>query len=137
DRLVNDVSKLSDFWNKQKELMEQVFDDMPYQPPMKNKQVIETILGVTQPEEIEIGNPNISSNKGGVGGKKRLISLKDKEIAKSQKTNLRRCNYCEEYVNHDSRNCPVKKKDQEDQRKKSEEQKKRTRSQASTSGPKD
>ncbi|GKC86830.1 FAR1-related sequence 5-like protein, partial [Tanacetum coccineum] len=111
DRLVNDVSKLSDFRNKQKELMEQ---------------------------EIEIGNPNISSNKGGVGGKKRLISLKDKAIAKSQKTNLRRCNYCEEYVNHDSCNCPVKKKDQEDQRKKSEEQKKRTRShQSSTSGPKD
>ncbi|GKB16560.1 FAR1-related sequence 5-like protein [Tanacetum coccineum] len=141
DRLVNDVSKLSLFRDKQKELMEQVFDDMPYQPPMKNKQVIETILGVTQPDEIEIGNPNISSNKGGIGGKKRLISLKDKAIAKAQKTNLRRCNYCEQLANHDSRNCPVKKKDEEDQRKKLEAQEKSEANkkrganhQASTSG---
>ncbi|GJX93242.1 hypothetical protein Tco_0347828 [Tanacetum coccineum] len=41
--------------NMQKELMEQVFIDMPYQPPMKNKQVIETILDVTQCEDIAIG----------------------------------------------------------------------------------
>nr|GEY71764.1 hypothetical protein [Tanacetum cinerariifolium] len=63
----DDVKLRSDFQDKQKELMDQVFDDMPYQPPMKNKQVIETILGVTQPDEIKIGNPNISSNKGGIG----------------------------------------------------------------------
>nr|GEZ95881.1 hypothetical protein [Tanacetum cinerariifolium] len=108
----------------QKELMDQVFDDMPYQPPMKNKQVIETILGVTQPDEIKNGNPNISSNKGGIDGTKMLISLKDKAIAKAQKTNLRRCNYCEQLANHDGRNCPVKKKDEEDQQKKLKAQKK-------------
>nr|GEV75824.1 protein FAR1-related sequence 5-like [Tanacetum cinerariifolium] len=69
-------------------------------------------------------NPNISSNKGGIGGKKRLISLKDKAIAKAQKTNLRRCNYCEQLANHDIHNCPIKKKDEEDQQKKLEAQKK-------------
>ncbi|GJY17763.1 hypothetical protein Tco_0389254 [Tanacetum coccineum] len=98
-------------FNKQKELMEQVFIDMPYQPPMKNKQVIEIILGVTQPEDIAIGNPNISSNKsGGVG----------------------------EFDGHDGRNCPMKKQDLENQRKKLEALKKsEANHQTSTSGSKD
>ncbi|GKC80782.1 hypothetical protein Tco_1131556 [Tanacetum coccineum] len=51
--------------------------------------------------------------EGRVGGKKRMISLKDQAIAKSKK-NARRCNYCGEYEIHDSRNCPVKKEDEED-----------------------
>ena len=115
DRLVNDPSKLALFRDKQKELMEQVFIDMPYQLPMKNNEVIATLLGVTQPqpEEIVTGNPNICGNKGGIRGKKRLITLKNQAISKSQKPNGRRCNYCEEYVfDHDSRNCPKKKEDQ-------------------------
>nr|GEY81696.1 hypothetical protein [Tanacetum cinerariifolium] len=87
------------------------------EPPMKNKEVIGTILDVIQPEMIAIYNPNFSFKKGGVGGKKRMIILKDQEIATSQKTNARRCYYCGEYGTHDSRNCPVKKKKLEAQKK--------------------
>ncbi|GKC57290.1 hypothetical protein Tco_1084888, partial [Tanacetum coccineum] len=65
------------------------------------------------PEEVTIHLPNGIRNKG-TGRDKRYVSKS--EIASTQSSKPKRlCRNCRKYVHHDSRNCPDKKKSQDNE----------------------
>ena len=72
-----------------------------------NTHVVEKLIGVAIPDEVEIQVPDWHNNKGG-RSKKRLISEAEKAILKSSKK-TRLCTGCGKYDPHNIRTCPVAK----------------------------
>lgn len=73
---------------------------------MTNKEVMESLLGVSEPSVVNFQVPKGIRNKG-CGSGKRLQSNRDKVIAKSLKPK-RLCKRCSEHASHDSGKCPTK-----------------------------
>ncbi|PNY00107.1 protein FAR1-related sequence 5-like [Trifolium pratense] len=65
---------------------------------------IQTFIGSNIPDQVEILPPKMSKTK---GSGKRIKGGKEKAIEQQQKR-PRHCNTCNQYVTHDSRNCPQK-----------------------------
>ncbi|KAJ9537546.1 hypothetical protein OSB04_030279 [Centaurea solstitialis] len=71
------------------------------------EKIMESLLGVSKPDIVDVGNPKDINNKGSGTGK-RLKSGKEKAIEKSKRL-------CGEYVFHDSRNCPSRAEEEEEE----------------------
>jgi hypothetical protein len=65
---------------------------------------VESFIGCDLPKEVEIHPPRSSKTK---GSGKRIKGGKEQAIEQQQKKAKRRCNTCQQYVYHDSRNCPT------------------------------
>ncbi|GKD34631.1 hypothetical protein Tco_1250140, partial [Tanacetum coccineum] len=64
DRLVHDLDKLHIYKEKMKELLNQAEIDVPTVSKVSSKAVMSAMLGVDEPEDVLIGNPNVSKVKG-------------------------------------------------------------------------
>ncbi|GKD85592.1 FAR1 DNA binding domain, zinc finger, SWIM-type, MULE transposase domain containing protein, partial [Tanacetum coccineum] len=64
DRLVHDLDKLHIYKDKMKELLNQAEIDVPTVMKVISKAVMSVMLGVDEPENVFIGNPNHSKVKG-------------------------------------------------------------------------
>ncbi|PWA52021.1 FAR1 DNA binding domain, Zinc finger, SWIM-type, MULE transposase domain, FHY3/FAR1 family [Artemisia annua] len=106
-RLVTDIQKLHIYKDDLDTLLEQVKIDIPTAPEMSKKELYAAALGVTEPVEVHIIAPECH-NKGSVSVKRHQTQA-EKAINQSKK-NPRKCNACGELAYHDSRNCPTKKK---------------------------
>ncbi|GJW13820.1 FAR1-related sequence 5-like protein [Tanacetum coccineum] len=93
--------------------LEKAKSDIPNPPVMNKNHMYASLLGVTEPEEVTIHLPNGIRNKG-TGRDKRYVSKS--EIASHNPHKPKRlCRNCRKYVHHDSRNCPDKKKSQDNE----------------------
>lgn len=110
DRMVNDFDSLRKFRDEMKEKMTTVENETKYAKPMKNKEVIESLMGVVQKENITILPPTQVSNKGSGRPKKRMKGKKEIAIEKAKKDG-RKCHKCNKFIpfgaseKHDKRNC--------------------------------
>ncbi|GKB88962.1 FAR1 DNA binding domain, zinc finger, SWIM-type, MULE transposase domain containing protein, partial [Tanacetum coccineum] len=67
DRLVHDLDKLHIYKDKMKELLNQVEINVPTVLKVSSKAVMSAMLGVDEPDNVLIGNPNLSKVKGNSG----------------------------------------------------------------------
>ncbi|CAA0838976.1 Unknown protein [Striga hermonthica] len=71
---------------------------------VEREERFESFVGISVPQDIRIQPPTQSKNK---GSGKRMKSMKEKSIEKSQKKR-RLCKTCGERVGHNARTCPKK-----------------------------
>ncbi|KAL4577455.1 hypothetical protein LXL04_013564 [Taraxacum kok-saghyz] len=90
----------------QKGLKSNVDEDTSGEEPMSNKEFIETVVGVSKRNDIQLRVPEGIRNK---VSKKRLISEKEKAIMNAKKGS-RKCGGCGVYVEHNARTCSNKQK---------------------------
>ncbi|KAJ9553283.1 hypothetical protein OSB04_017328 [Centaurea solstitialis] len=107
NRIYGDDDKLSLFWKRCDEVAPDIFShDNVVNKPAE----FERVLGVSKPDKIDVRAVEGISNKGSGTGK-RLTSSKERAIKNAQKK--RKCKSCGLSTNHDSRNCPSKKRNTE------------------------
>ncbi|GJW41729.1 FAR1 DNA binding domain, zinc finger, SWIM-type, MULE transposase domain containing protein [Tanacetum coccineum] len=101
DRLVHDLDKLHIYKDKMKELLNQAEIDVPTVPKVSSKAVMSAMLGVDEPENVLIGNPNVSKVKGtGCFSRMKLVAeVTAEELAK------RRTVLCGVMEGHNKRTC--------------------------------
>ncbi|PWA54299.1 zinc finger, SWIM-type, FHY3/FAR1 family [Artemisia annua] len=110
--LVTDIQKLHIYKDDLDTLLEQVKINIPNTPEMSKKELYAAALGVKEPETVNIVAPECRK-KGSVSLKRHQTHA---EIAMIQSNKPpRHCNYCDTYGYHDSRNCPKKKADLDEQ----------------------
>ncbi|KAJ9542468.1 hypothetical protein OSB04_028974 [Centaurea solstitialis] len=102
--VVNDIKKFETFVSKMKSLKTELEAAGCTVAQKGKEKIMESLLGVSKPDTIDVGNPKDINNKGSGTGK-RLKSGKEKAIEKRQKV-ARLCRLCGEYAFQDSRNCP-------------------------------
>ncbi|PWA55836.1 Zinc finger, SWIM-type [Artemisia annua] len=113
NRLVGDFDRLQLYRDDQDALLEKAKSDVPSPPDMNKNHLYASLLGVTEPEEVTIHLPTGIRNKG-TGRDKRYVSKSEIVSAQSNKP-MRMCRNCNKLGHHDSRNCPLKKKAQDNQ----------------------
>lgn len=106
--LSNDDDKLEEYVKQLVELKKEIDASMPSKILQNKDSLMESIVGVSKPDVIEIHNPTGIRNKG-CGTGKRLKSRVEKAINENTKPK-RLCRRCNEIGRHDSRNCPLKNK---------------------------
>ncbi|KAJ9537073.1 hypothetical protein OSB04_029806 [Centaurea solstitialis] len=112
--VVNDIKKFEAFVSKMKTLKTELEEAAGCTVAQKGKEkIMESLLGVSKPDIVAVGNPKDINNKGSGTGK-RLKSGKEKAIEKRQKV-ARLCRLCGEYAFHDSRNCPSRAEEEEEE----------------------
>ncbi|KAD4584221.1 hypothetical protein E3N88_21822 [Mikania micrantha] len=114
DRIRNDPERLALLDKEVEAIKEKIFQELPYSQINQTKNaIIQELVNVPEPSNIKYTiSPGIRNK--GCGTNRRLIGPWEKAIINSQKPK-RKCRYCNKMVNnHDSRNCPVKKKDMEE-----------------------
>ncbi|KAJ9543978.1 hypothetical protein OSB04_023685 [Centaurea solstitialis] len=105
--LKNDKQKLIEFVKKIQSMKDEIDEVIPYQTRLQKKnEIIRSFVGIDKPVEVTVHPPTGIRNKG-CGRGNRLIGAGEK-AAKKNERNKRKCRHCEEMVNHDSRNCPLK-----------------------------
>lgn len=105
--LRNDKKKLKEFADKIHSMKAEIDVNIPYKSSLEKKNdSIRNLIGVNQPERIDIQPPSGIRNKG-CGTGKRLIGAGEKAAKKNQKTK-RLCRNYQKIGYHDSRNCPLK-----------------------------
>ncbi|XP_024969726.1 uncharacterized protein LOC112509085 [Cynara cardunculus var. scolymus] len=106
--LKGNEEKLTAFLDNIRSWKSVVLSDVPKKLDFTNKyDVLQSLVGVPLPEKIDILPPQGIHNKG-CGTSKRLIGAGERAITKSKRPK-RPCRGCKELVNHDIRNCPVRK----------------------------
>ncbi|GJU75748.1 FAR1 DNA binding domain, zinc finger, SWIM-type, MULE transposase domain containing protein [Tanacetum coccineum] len=102
DRLVHDLDKLHIYKDKMKELLNQAEIDVPTVPKVSSKAVMSVMLGVDEPKNVLIGNPNLSKVKGTgcFSRMKHVAEVTAKELAKR-----RTCGLCGGKEGHNKRTC--------------------------------
>ncbi|KAJ9536489.1 hypothetical protein OSB04_un000326 [Centaurea solstitialis] len=70
----------------------------------RNNETIQELMGVSDPDDVNIFPPSRIRNKG-CGRGKRLVGVRDKAVEKAKKPK-RMCRTCQKEVSHDSRNRP-------------------------------
>ncbi|GJT82837.1 FAR1 DNA binding domain, zinc finger, SWIM-type, MULE transposase domain containing protein [Tanacetum coccineum] len=102
DRLVHDLDKLHIYKDKMKELLNQAEIDVPTVPKVSSKAVMSAMLGVDEPENVLIGNPNLSKVKGTgcFSRMKPIAEVTAKELGKR-----RTCSACGGKEGHNKRTC--------------------------------
>lgn len=107
DRSREDKQGLDFFRVQMKALKDGIYENVSpenYNPT--NGDVIGHLLGQVEDVDVSCSNPQGIRNKG-CGTNKRLIGPGEKVVAKKKKA-PRLCRTCGEYTDHDSRNCPLK-----------------------------
>ena len=105
--VVNDMEKLEGFVSKMVELKSNLEANGCSVSRCNTEEMMESLLGVSKSDNIDVRNPKPIRNKG-CGTGKRLKSGKEIAIEKIEKAK-RKCRLCKEWGNHDSRNFPSKK----------------------------
>ena len=107
DRVRNDRSLLESFvalltgWN------DELDDELPLKSAVeRKKETIQELLGVSVPDNPQLVAPGGIRNKGNGKGK-RLKRIREKAVEEAKKPK-RLCRTCNEWVRHDSRNCPMR-----------------------------
>ena len=111
NRLVGDFDRLQLYRDDQDALLKKAISDVPNSHVMNKNHLYASLLGVTEPEEVTIHLPTGIRNKG-TGRDKRYVSKSEIASAQSNKP-MRMCRNCNKLGYHDSRNCPLKKKAQD------------------------
>ncbi|KAJ9549060.1 hypothetical protein OSB04_021603 [Centaurea solstitialis] len=111
--VVNDIKKFEAFVSKMKSLKTELEAAGCTVAQKGKEKIMESLLGVSKPDIVDVGNPKDINNKGSGTGK-RLKSGKEKAIEKRQKV-ARLCRLCGEYAFHDSRNCPSRAEEEEEE----------------------
>ena len=83
--------------------------------PVDNENDMEDLIGKVSDQVVSIENPESVRTKG-CGKVRRIVGEGEINLEKSTKP-LRLCRSCGEYVNHDTRNCPLNKKNKKKQKK--------------------
>jgi len=104
--LSNDIEKMLSFKDKVNQIVEEFKKMDVVTAPKNKKDMIESLIGMSQPSEVVIQPPPGIRNKG-CGTGKRLISKRE-QITKDMLRPKRLCKCCKQMVHHDSRNCPQK-----------------------------
>ncbi|GKE41436.1 hypothetical protein Tco_1468720 [Tanacetum coccineum] len=110
DRLVYDLDKLHIYKDKMKELLNEAEIDVPTVPKVSSKAAMSAMLGIDEPENVLIGNPNLSKGKctGCFSRMKPVAKVTAEELAKR-----RICGLCGGKEGHNKRTCtnePVSRK---------------------------
>ncbi|GJV36314.1 hypothetical protein Tco_1408791 [Tanacetum coccineum] len=102
DRLVHDLDKLHIYKDKMKELLNQVEINVPTVLKVSSKAVMSDMLGVDEPDNVLIGNPNLSKVKGmGCFSRmKHVAAVTAEELAKR-----RTCSVCRGKEGYNKRTC--------------------------------
>ncbi|GJU95361.1 hypothetical protein Tco_1320117 [Tanacetum coccineum] len=102
NRLVHDLDKLHIYNDKMKELLNQVEIDVPTVLKVSSKAVMSVMLGVDEPDNVLIGNPNLSKviGTGYFSRMKHVAEVIAEELAKR-----RTCSVCEGKEGHNKRTC--------------------------------
>ncbi|GJZ27672.1 FAR1 DNA binding domain, zinc finger, SWIM-type, MULE transposase domain containing protein, partial [Tanacetum coccineum] len=102
DCLVHDLDKLHIYKDKMKELLNIAEIDVPTVPKVSSKVVMSAMLGVDEPENVLIGNPNLSKVKGTscFSRMKPVAEVTAEELAKR-----RTCSVCGGKEGHNKRTC--------------------------------
>ncbi|GKD53536.1 hypothetical protein Tco_1286923, partial [Tanacetum coccineum] len=102
DRLVHDLDKLHIYKDKMKELLNQVEINVPTVLKVSSKAVMSVMLGVDEPENVLIGNLNLSKVKGTgcFSRMKHVAEVTAEELAKR-----RTCGLCGCKEGHNKRTC--------------------------------
>lgn len=110
DRLVNDIEKLKIFRDEMNEKKTNVEGQTKNSKPMKNKEVIQSFMGIAQKKKINVLPPNQINNKGTRTMKKQMKGKMEIAIEHAKKDG-RTCHKCGMYIKygakekHDTRNC--------------------------------
>ncbi|PWA45564.1 FAR1 DNA binding domain-containing protein [Artemisia annua] len=113
--LVGDMEKLQIYRDGQTLLMEKAKLDVPNTFKINTNDQYAKTLGVTEPAHVDILVPTDINNKGGIAPRVRTRRKSKSEIAmKLAEKPKRLCKTCHKYSNHDSRNCPTKRKGLQD-----------------------
>ncbi|KVI06843.1 FAR1 DNA binding domain-containing protein [Cynara cardunculus var. scolymus] len=105
--LGNDIEKLGQFLECIKLFENELESNSISESSRSKKDTIDSFIGITQPAEITIKVPKNARNKG-CGTSKRYVGAREESINKSSR-GKRICRNCQQWANHDSRNCPKKK----------------------------
>ncbi|GJS72228.1 FAR1 DNA binding domain, zinc finger, SWIM-type, MULE transposase domain containing protein [Tanacetum coccineum] len=102
DHLVHDLDKLHIYKDKMKELLNQAEIDVPTVSKVSSKGVMSAMLGVDEPKNVLIGNPNLSKVKGTgcFSIMKHVAEVTAEELAKR-----RICGLCGVKEGHNKRTC--------------------------------
>ncbi|GJZ69430.1 FAR1 DNA binding domain, zinc finger, SWIM-type, MULE transposase domain containing protein [Tanacetum coccineum] len=102
DRLVHDLDKLHICKDKMKELLNQAEIDVPTVPKVSSKAAMSVMLGVDEPKNVLIGNPNLSKVKGtGCFSRMKLVA----EVTAEELDKRRTCSVCGGKEGHNKINC--------------------------------
>ena len=113
DKLVNDIGSFKKFRDEMNEKKENIEIQTKNSAPMKNKDVIKSLLGMSQQETINVKPPKQVNNKG--GRKKKRIQGHNEKVKKDGRT----CHGCGKFIKfgsiikHDARNCHKCQSDEE------------------------
>nr|GEW89968.1 hypothetical protein [Tanacetum cinerariifolium] len=102
DRLVHDLGKLHIYNDKMKELLNQVEIDAPTISKVSSKVVMSAMLGVDEPDNVLIGNLNLSKVKGTACFFKNEALA---EVAAEELAKRRTCSLCGGKEGHNKRAC--------------------------------
>ncbi|CAI9271537.1 unnamed protein product [Lactuca saligna] len=106
ESVIHDKEKLQELVNSLQQLSETCGKDVSTRSSsIPIKDVIENIIGVPISSDVKIKVPSEIKTKGS-GKRSRIKSAAEKAIAKSLKPK-RKCKGCNQFVNHDIRNCPI------------------------------
>nr|GEV54082.1 hypothetical protein [Tanacetum cinerariifolium] len=102
DRLVHDLDKLHIYKDNMKELMNQAEIDVPAVPKVSSKAIMSAMLGINKPENVLIGNLNLSKVKGTgcFSRMKPVAKVTTEELAKRRTHSV-----CEGKEGHNKRTC--------------------------------
>ncbi|XP_071695032.1 uncharacterized protein [Rutidosis leptorrhynchoides] len=106
--LVGDLNKLSLYRDKQKEMLKQSDINVPTQNALNKNDLFASLLGVTEPAELNVKVPSGIRNKG-CGNHKRIQSQAELAMLNAANGN-RKCAWCGKREGHDKRNCPYRPK---------------------------
>ncbi|CAI9290811.1 unnamed protein product [Lactuca saligna] len=106
ESVIHDKEKLQELVNSLQQLSEKCGKDVSTRSSsIPIKDVIENIIGVPISSDVKIKVPSEIKTKGS-GKRSRIKSAAEKAIAKALKPK-RKCKGCNQFVNHDIRNCPI------------------------------
>ncbi|CAI9283361.1 unnamed protein product [Lactuca saligna] len=106
ESVIHDKEKLQELVNSLQQLSETCGKGVSTRSSsIPIKDVIENIIGVPISSDVKIKVPSEIKTKGS-GKRSRIKSVAEKAIAKALKPK-RKCKGCNQFVNHDIRNCPI------------------------------
>nr|KAJ0215417.1 hypothetical protein LSAT_V11C300113070 [Lactuca sativa] len=109
--LSHDASKLKSYLEDLNKLKKKFVDDCPAPEIPSRESFYNQIIGIQLTNDApDIDNPSDIRNKGTGSRGKRLKSKKEM-LEKACSKPKRKCVLCKQLVNHDKRNCPLKKRD--------------------------
>ncbi|XP_042028251.1 protein FAR1-RELATED SEQUENCE 5-like [Salvia splendens] len=111
-----DIDALRSFVAGVEELGNSLQTGTPATSVAEKRRMVEEFYGMVRPESVAVHPPDVVKTKGHASSSaSRLISKREKTIKDATRP-PRRCKACDELGHHDSRNCPVLKRDDDGER---------------------